>query len=172
MKQEDEVGLRPWRPEGNRMQITTIEVEPQPMLHVTRSAGMAPGEIAGVTGQAFGLPGAFFGRTGVTPAGPPLAVYRDWDGSTMTIDVGFPVAAADTGRAEGEIRSGPTPSGRAVTALYQGPYEGLRKACDELEAHMEAAGLPMPPISWKVYLNDPGAVEPEKLMTQIYIPAR
>lgn len=166
--EDDRVHALIWK--GNRMQIETLEVAAQPMLHVTRSAGMAPGEIAGVMGEAFGALGAFFERTGVIPVGPPLAVYRDWDGAKMTVEIGFPVAAADTVQADGEVMSGLTPSGRAVTALYQGPYDGLRTAYGELEEHMKAAGLPMPPTSWEVYLSDPGAVEPANLMTRIYLP--
>lgn len=153
------------------MQITTIEVEPQPMLHVTRSTGMTPDEIGGVMGEAFGALGAFFGRTGITPAGPPLAIYRDWNGATMTVDVGFPVAAADFARADGDVKSGLTPSGRAITTLHQGPYDGLRKTYEALENHLKEAGLPPPPLSWEVYLNDPDTVEPAKLMTQVYLPA-
>ena len=153
------------------MHIETIEAEPQPMLHVTRTTGMAPEEIGAVMENAFGALGAFFGRTGVTPVGPPLAIYRDWDGSKMTVDVGFPVTAPDASRAEGEVRAGVTPSGRAITALHQGPYDGLRKTYGQLEDHIAAAGLPMPPMSWEVYLNDPGAVSPGDLMTRICMPA-
>ena len=152
------------------MQIATTEVEPQPMLHVTRSTGMAPEEIGGVMAEAFGALGAFFGRVGVAPAGPPLAIYRDWNGAKMTVDVGFPVTAADAARAEGDVKSGLTPSGRAITTLHQGPYDGLRKSYEELENHLQEAGLPMPPLAWEVYLNDPETVEPAKLMTQIYLP--
>ncbi|HWQ87046.1 GyrI-like domain-containing protein [Brevundimonas sp.] len=152
------------------MQIETVEMEPQPMLQVTRKSGMAPVEISDVMGEAFAALGAFFARAGVTPVGPPLAVYRDWDGATMKIDVGFPVTASDAARADGEVKAARTPSGPALTAVYRGPYEGLRAAYGELEDHLKAAGLSMPPLSWEVYLNDPFTTRPEELMTRICMP--
>ncbi|MDP3801668.1 GyrI-like domain-containing protein [Brevundimonas sp.] len=152
------------------MHIETVEWEPQPMLHVTRSSGMIPGEISEVMGEAFETLGAFFARAGVAPAGPPLAVYRNRDGANMKIDIGFPVTASDAARAEGDVKSALTPSGRALTTVYSGPYEGLKTAYGELEDHLRTAGLPMPSLSWEVYLDDPFTTPPEDLKTRICMP--
>jgi effector-binding domain-containing protein len=154
------------------MQIETVETKSQPMLYVTRSASMAPEEIAGVMEEAFGAIGAFIGRAGMAPAGPPLAVYRDWDNATgkMQIDVGFPVAAADAARAEGEVKSGATPSGKALKAVHRGPYKTLRDTYRELQTHMKKAGIAMPSLAWEVYLSDPDTTPEDQLLTEIYMP--
>jgi effector-binding domain-containing protein len=153
------------------MTFETVEAQAQPMLCVTRSASMAPEEISSVMGEAFSAIGAFIGRTGVAPAGPPFAVYRDWDAATgrMQIDVGFPVAAADTDKAEGEVMAGTTPSGKALKTVHRGPYAKLRETYGALEAHIKQAGMPMPALAWEVYVTDPDKVPEDELLTEIYM---
>jgi effector-binding domain-containing protein len=154
------------------MNIETVDTKAQPVLYVTRSSSMAPEEISGVMGEAFGDMGAFVGRAGIAPAGPPLAIYRDWDEKTgtMTIDVAFPVAPGDVAKAAGEVKAGNSPSGKALKALHRGPYDTLRDTYGEIMAHMKKAALPMPPMSWEVYLSDPEATAPADLVTEIYMP--
>jgi effector-binding domain-containing protein len=152
------------------MPFETVEVQSRPMLYVTRSAGMQPEEISAVMGEAFGAIGAFIGRSGVVPAGPPIAVYRDWDGGKMAIDVGFPVGEADAARAAGEVRSGRTPSGKALKAVHRGPYRTLRDTYGEMEAEMKKSGIAMPQVAWEVYVSDPDKTPEGDLLTEIYMP--
>lgn len=155
------------------MPFETVEAHAQPMLHVTRAAGMAPDEIATIMQEAFAAIGGFIARTGVAPAGPPLTVYRDWDAAAgkMQIDVGFPVAAADTAKAEGEVKAGATPSGKALKAIHRGPYKTLRQTYAALTEHIKQAGMPMPEVAWEVYVTDPETVPEDELVTEIYMPA-
>jgi effector-binding domain-containing protein len=154
------------------MLIETIEAETRPMLYVTRSASMNPQDIAAIMADAFGAMGSFLGRSGVTPAGPPLAVYHDWDeaAGTMKIDVGFAVAPCDTTKATGDVHAGQTPSGKALKAVHHGPYPKLRDTYGALEAHMKTAGIAMPAFAWEVYLSDPDTTPAEDLLTEIYMP--
>ena len=146
-----------------------VKVEAQPMIHVTRSASMDSDEIARAMGEAFGAIGAFFGREGITPAGAPLAVYRDWDGATMKIDVGYPVSPADAAKAGGEVASGQTPAGRALKALHNGAYMGLQQTYAAMESHIATAGLKAEGIAWEVYLNDPAQTPEAELVTEVYM---
>lgn len=154
------------------MQVETVVIKSQPMLYVTRSASMAPEEISAVVQEASVAIGAFIGRTEITPAGPPLAVYRDWDSAAgkMKIDIGFPVTAPDAAKADGEVKSGETPAGKALKTIHRGRYAMLRDTYRALEAHMEEAGLAMPPLAWEVYINDPDKVPEAELLTEIYMP--
>ena len=131
---------------------------------------MAPEEIAGVMGEAFSAIGAFIGSAGLAPAGPPIAVYRDWDGGKMKIDVGFPVSAADTAKARGEVTAGQTPSGKALKVVHRGPYAKLRETYGALENYMSKAGYAMPALAWEVYLSDPDTTPEADLVTEIYMP--
>ena len=154
------------------MLIQTVEAETRPMLFLTRITGMNPKDISAIMGDAFDRLGAFIGTSGVKPAGPPITIYRDWDqtAGTMTIDVGFPVAASDTAKAAGEIHAGQTPSGKALKAVHHGAYPKLGETYAALEAHMRKTGIPMPARSWEVYVSDPDTTPEDDLTTEIYMP--
>src|SRR5690606_11499637 len=113
--------------------------------------------------------GRFLAETGVTPLGPPMAIYSDWAEGMMTTNVGFPVSAADATRAAGEVLSGTTPAGHALKALHHGAYDGLAATYGAIEAQMAAAGAVSSGTSWEVYLNEPGAVPDAELITEIYM---
>ncbi len=151
------------------MNIETVETTSQPMLFVTRSAGMDPKEIANVMGEAFGAIGGFIGRAGIVPAGPPLSVYRDMQAGKMTIDVGFPVAEAETAKASGEVAAGKTPAGKAFKAIHRGPYATLRQTYGAITEHMKQAGLPMATVAWEVYVSDPDKTPEKDLVTEVYM---
>jgi effector-binding domain-containing protein len=161
--------IHPGRP---AMNFETVSTKSQPILYVRRSASMAPKEISEVMGEAFGAIGAFVGKNRIAPAGPPLAIYRDWDEKTgrMTVDVAFPVSGADAAKAADGVMAGETPSGKALKAIHRGPYDTLRETYDSLQEHMKKSGIPMPPIAWEVYLNDPESTAPKDLLTEIYMP--
>lgn len=154
------------------MLIETIEAETRPMLYVTRAASMDPSAIAATMAEAFAAIGGFLGAHHVRPAGPPLAVYRDWDPATgwMAIDVGFPVAARDTTKAAGAVHAGQTPAGKALKAIHRGAYAGLADTYAKLEAHMRKAGLPLPASAWEVYVSDPDTTPQADLLTEVYMP--
>ena len=150
------------------MQIETVEVHAHPMLCITRTCSMVPDEIAKVMGEAFHALGGIIGKNGITPAGPPISVYREWDGKTMTFDVGFPVSEGDLGKASGEVKAGETPSGRALKAIHHGPYAKLQDSYAAFEKHMADAGMPEPNLTWEIYVNDPDSVPEDQLVTELY----
>ncbi len=154
------------------MQIETVNAESRPMVYVTRPSSMKPEEISNVMQEAFGVIGSFIGRTGIAPAGPPLAVYHDWDeaSGSMQIDVGFPVSTTDAANVEGEVKAGMTPSGEALRAIHRGPYAKLRETYGALTAHMKEQGLPRPQVAWEVYVSDPDKTPEDELLTEIYMP--
>jgi effector-binding domain-containing protein len=105
----------------------------------------------------------------VVPLAPPLAVYRGWDGRSVTVDVGFPVGAADAAKATGEIRAGQTPNGAAIKAVHRGPYAGLKDTYALLDKAMKAEGFEAGEVSWEIYYGEPGKTPDEDLITEIYM---
>jgi effector-binding domain-containing protein len=142
----------------------------QPMLYLSRRTGMAPADVSRVMQECFARIGGHIERKSITPAGPPLSIYHDWDGKEMTVDVGFPVAEAELFKSEGELKAGHTPAHKALKAVHQGPYDDLRKTYGEMEAHFREESLPVPDLSWEVYVSDPDTTAPEDLLTEIYMP--
>lgn len=151
---------------GIALQTETVETRPQPMLYVRKTAKADPATIGPAMAEAFKTLGAFIGTHGIDVIGPPLAVYRDYEGGRVTLEVGVPVAAAALGRARGEVKAGATPSGKALKVVHHGSYETL----GDTYAEIEKAGLRLEPYSWEVYPNDPSTTPAEQLVTEIFMP--
>lgn len=153
------------------MRFEVVMAEPRPMLYLTRTATMEPRDVEAIMGEAFGAIGAFLATSGVIPAGPPIAVYRDWDmkTGTMKIDLGFPVVSGDAPKASGDVHSGTTPAGKALKAVHHGPYRKLRETYGALEAHMKQRGMPMSAMAWEVYVSDPDKTPEADLVTEVYM---
>lgn len=141
----------------------------QPMVYVTTRCSMDSEEIATKMGELFNKLELFLTGTGVTPSGPPLAIYRDWDGAAMTMQVGFPVGEADLAKASGEVLAGHAPSEDAVKSLHRGPYPSLRDTYGEMEREMKQAGIAMSDVAWEVYVSDPVTTPADELVTEIYM---
>ncbi len=151
------------------MQIETIEAVGQPFLHTTRTSGTKPAEISAVMGDALREIGAFIGQAGITPVGPPMAIYRTWEAAETTFEVGFPVALEDADKEAGSIETGVTPEGRALKAIHTGAYADLSRTYEVLQEEAAKAGIPQPRIAWEIYMNDPGSVPEDELVTEVYL---
>ena len=151
------------------MHSETVQTQSQPMIYVTQTVSMDSEEIGRAMGEAFQKLGTFIGKEGISPAGPALAVYYDYTDTSMKLDVGFPVAAAVLGKAKGDIKAGATPSGTAMKYVHRGAYDKLRETYGEIEKDFAAKGIPMSPVCWEVYLNDPDTTPEADLVTEIFM---
>ncbi len=142
------------------------------MLCVLRTTSLASSDIAATLCDALGEITSFLRRTGVTPTGPPLAIYGDWSPNweRMSMRVGIPVAPEDLKLAGDDVHACDTPSGRALMALHHGSYETRRDTYQELFGLMERSGFAKPPLAWEVYRSDPATTPVEDLVTEIYLP--
>lgn len=151
------------------MQGEIVWSDAMPMLFVECRSSMNPDEIAKAMQDAFGRIAPFLAKHEIVPTGPAYAVYSDWDGMNMRIQVGFPVKEEDIGKAEGDVFAGLTPEGRAVKMLHKGPYSKLRETYALLENGLKEDGVSMGDTAWEVYLNDPDKVAEEDLLTEVYL---
>jgi effector-binding domain-containing protein len=153
------------------MPLTTrvIDAVAQPMIYVTTRSTMLPREIASAMERSFAILGRFMVEAGVVPLAPPLAIYRDWQGQKITIDLGFPVTEADAAKAKGEVLSGKTPAGPAIKTVHRGSYDKLKDTYAQLEKAMQAEGYRGGEISWEVYFGEPGKTPEQDLITEIYM---
>ena len=158
-------------PLGVLAMITTrvIDAVAQPMIYVSSRSSMQPDEIRRTMEKSFALLGRFLQEQTVMPLAPPLAVYRDWDGRMVTIDVGFPVSETDASKAKGEIKAGRTPAGPAIKTVHRGSYAGLRTTYALLDEAMKAKGFRPAKVSWEIYFGEPGKTPDEDLITEIYM---
>jgi effector-binding domain-containing protein len=151
------------------MQLTAVELTPQPMIYVSTRSSMEPQAIQQVVGGAFEALGKFLGEAQVIPLGPPLAIYSNWSEGQITTHVGFPVSAADAAKATGSILAGSTPGGHALKAVHKGSYEGMAATYAAIEAQMASTGIAQGTVSWEVYVGDPETTAAAELITEIYM---
>ncbi|MCG8377826.1 MAG: GyrI-like domain-containing protein, partial [Chlorobiales bacterium] len=60
-----------------------------------------------------------------------------------------------------------TPSGKAATSLYIGPYEDAEPVYDALMKWISDNGLEANGVAYEIYLNNPAETPPEQLKTRI-----
>ena len=151
------------------METQTVQTKARPMIFVRYATTMDSDEIGKKMGEAFQTLGSFIGEQSIDVVGPPLAVYHDYSDSGMTMDIGFPVAAAALAKATDPIKVGETPAGKAIKVIHKGSYDGLRDTYGEIEADFKSKGMAMSPVAWEVYLNSPDETPADELITEIFM---
>jgi effector-binding domain-containing protein len=139
------------------------------MVYVSARAGMDPGEISRSIGKSFEILEGFIKQNHVTVTGAPLAIYRDWNGTTMAVEVGFPVNAVDLAKAAGEVLAGKSPEGPAAHVVHKGSYASLRDTYEAIEQDLRKSGWKQTGLSWEVYVKGPGMAAEADYVTEIYM---
>jgi effector-binding domain-containing protein len=111
----------------------------------------------------------FMSAAGIVPAGPPLTVYRGWNTTETTIEVGYPVAEADLAKADSIVVAGHSPTVDAVMTVHHGPYALLAGTYAELERQMGALGIATGTVTWEIYPADPLSTPDQERVVDVYI---
>jgi effector-binding domain-containing protein len=145
-----------------------IEQEPQPSLSIrtTTSIKNLPQEL----GKAYGAIGQYLGQLGEQPSGAPYAAYFNFDVNNFEVEIGFPVAKPLPEK--DEIKATELPGGKLARCLYTGPYNKIEPAYNTLTEWVKESGYEATGVAYEFYLNDPGEIPPEELMTQIVFPLK
>ncbi len=139
-------------------QPTAVIHEKVPMKELPQFFSRALGEVYGAV-QAQGL----------TPAGPPFALYFGMPGETVEVEAGFPVPHAL--KDAGAVHTGKLPGGKCVHGLHTGPYDTMSKTYGELTEWTKEHHLTPHDQVWEVYLSDPQKEpDPKKWKTEIFWP--
>jgi effector-binding domain-containing protein len=124
-------------------------------------------EIAALFGKGYASIARLLQERGKMPAGPPFALYYNMDMNDLEVEFGFPVD--ELLDESGSITASATPSGKAVTVLYIGPYEEIEPAYDFLMKWSADNSLTLSGVAYEVYLNDPSSTPSEMLKTQVHL---
>lgn len=144
-----------------KCELVDQTAQPTLSIRTTTSIKELPQEL----GKAYGAIGQYMGELGEQPAGAPYAAYFTFSMESMDIEIGFPVGGSLPGK--GEIQSGDIPAGKVAQTIYTGPYNKIEPAYNALTAFVEQQGYEATGVAYEFYLNDPGEVAPEELLTQI-----
>jgi hypothetical protein len=136
--------------------IEEIAPSSQPMLYISTRVADRASSIAATIKASMEQVSAFMRERGIPPAGPPLAVFDDWDGRLVVIEVGYPVMDIPPASDWGRIQAGRTPGGPAArvrSAHGHRPGQGR----DTFAACLHAAGLRTTGITWETYPEGDGS---------------
>ncbi len=119
-------------------------------------------------GDAFGTLMRHAEAAGVQFAGPPFALYPEPVAGQFAFAVCMPVAPGAVAGEEVEVEE--LPAIEAATLFYKGPYEAMEPSWRRLNDWVAASGrLPKGALR-EIYLNDPGEVEKDELLTELVVP--
>lgn len=149
------------------LELAAVEAVPEPFVFVSGRSALDSRALGVALGVAYGKVSGYLATVGVVPAGAAVAVFHGEQDGLLYFDAGLPVERADVVPA-GEIRTGKTPGGAAVRAVWRGAYAELPDAHRKLRAYLAAAGLEAAGPSWERYPGGPEAVADPGRVTEIY----
>lgn len=143
--------------------VQVRELPSQLALTVRKRASMAT--IAEALDEAFTAIMTSAEASGAQCVGPPFALYP----ATVTVEfdmvVCVPVAPEATSTASVALEE--IAGGTVASTVHKGPYSGLGAVYGALQAWMVANGKKPGGPCREVYLNDPGQVRDDELLTEI-----
>jgi effector-binding domain-containing protein len=144
-------------------EVQTKVIAPQLALTVRKRVTMTT--ISEALDQAFGAIMASAEASGARFVGPPFALYP----AEVTVEfetvVCMPVAPGAT--ASDAVVVEEIPGGAVATTLHKGAYSGLGAAYGAVQAWMVSHGKKPTGPCREVYLNEPGHVPDNELLTEI-----
>jgi effector-binding domain-containing protein len=144
-------------------QISEKELPAQ--LALTHRAPVTMATIADGIGGAFGALGEHAAKTGAQLAGPPFVLYPEACDGEFEVAVCMPVAPGAQGGDRVAVEE--VPGGLVATTVHVGPYGQIGMAYTALQKWMTDNGRRPVGMVREVYLNDPGAVPSDELLTEI-----
>lgn len=151
----------------NGLEIDIVQAEPVDVLYISVDSEPGADDIGGNLARAYRKIGAFMAEHGITVSGQPMAITRSWDEEGYRFDAAIPVEKNDT-EAEGAVRWGQSPSGKAVRLVHIGTYDLMGPSYEKLAAYMAVHGLKEGRVSWEHYISNPGETPVEEVVTHIY----
>jgi effector-binding domain-containing protein len=137
------------------LQVVAGERAPQLYLGIRKRVKWS--ELKTFFGSSFGQAMGIIQQAGVQPAGPPSAVYFEWDTLRQEADLlaGIPVAAGAKSKLKG-MTLYEAPGGKTLQVAYRGGYNGIGAAHDAIDAQCSADGLTINVNVIEEYVTDPG----------------
>jgi effector-binding domain-containing protein len=145
--------------------IEIVTARSQPMLYITTQTSDRASSIASTIKLSLDQLSRFLDEKGTGPTGRPMAIFSDWTGRLVTIEVGYPVKEEARKFAAARIQAGRTPEGQAVRSVHRGPLTDYAQRHDDLLKDLRAAGLRTNGTTWEIYRNSPTGEDP---VTELY----
>lgn len=150
-----------------RFAIEVREQHFQPVMSVRTISSVT--KLPQLIGETYERIMLFLKEMDVNPAGPPFVCYYNLDMEHLDVEIGFPVEDVLSG--EGDLCPSEIVQGRMVSCMYEGPYEKMNAAYEEMNAYIGLHGYKARGMAYETYYNSPmDAKSEEDLLTRIELP--
>lgn len=121
--------------------------------------------------DSFDAIAAELAKTGVKPAGRPLAVFVSTDENGFSFEAMTPVAAApaDAAKIGGGVRFGESPAGKAIRFTHKAPYEEIDTTYEAITAYLDSRNIAAQDAFIEEYVTDPKDPSDATLQINIYV---
>ena len=157
------------------IQISVQELAPVALAVTAGQAGPGSEVEAAALAEAYGRVDGYLRRSGLEPAGPPVAITRDRDPEVgWSFFAGVPIAEVPQVLPDRDapVRIGQTPEGLTVVAIHPGSRNRITDTVAKTEAFIAAHGFERAGPQWEQYLDDPATTPADRLTTRVCMPVR
>jgi effector-binding domain-containing protein len=112
-------------------------------------------------------------KKGLRMAGPPLSIYPNPEKvapKEMEYEAGVPIVGEV--REEGRIRIKKVPAQQVLATIHKGPYKEIEPVYKALMEYIMKNGYEVVGAPMEIYLNNPGEVSENELLTEVQFPVR
>lgn len=147
------------------MEYEITEKQLAPQLALTHRTPVTMQTMGEGIGAAFGVLVEHAAKTGAQWAGPPFILYPEDCEGEFEISVCMPVTPGAEGGERVTLEE--VPGGTAASTVHVGRYNEIGKAYVALQKWMTDNDRRPAGMIREIYLNDPEAVPPEELLTEV-----
>lgn len=162
------------RADFSDLRVEHISLEAAPMASLTTSSEPNAAAISEAMGAAFFQILRFMDRHGLSEAGAPLSINRNFSGSRLVFDAAIPVRS-DSGNlpaSAGGVKITQSYGGPVVRVTHTGSYADLPRTHEKVTAYLEAYGIERNGDAWESYESDPARTPEPDLRTYVYYPVK
>jgi effector-binding domain-containing protein len=118
---------------------------------------------------AYGEISTFMATHGLAASAQPLLIsHGARGGRPARVLAAIPVERNETA-ADERVRWGRSPTGPALRAVHEGPYDRLPETYARLSAWMAVHGFEPAGVSWEQYVSNPATTTAEERVTHVYV---
>lgn len=156
------------------IEIEHIVVEALDIAYLPATSRPEPAAIADAMGKAYFQILRFIDQHGLSDAGAPLSITRDFERAEIVFDAAIPVRglSADTPHDDPGVKITQTYAGPVVRVRHIGSYRLLTTTHRKISAYLAALGIERNGAAWESYVSDPGNVPEQELLTFVYYPIK
>jgi effector-binding domain-containing protein len=156
------------------IEIEHIVVEASDIAYLPATSRPEAAAISEAMGAAYFQILNFIDEHGLSDAGAPLSITRDFSGAELSFDAAIPIRGLNdaTPRNTVGVRIGQTYAGPVIRVRHMGSYRQLSVTHRKISAYLAALGIERNGPAWESYVSDPGNVAENDLMTYVYYPIK